>query len=70
MTTTVFPEAGRRLWTAAACCRFCARSLLRGFGIGHDCGPVQSRTVGQQAGYGNRQQAAAVQGVRVCWPNS
>jgi len=38
--------------TAAACCRFCVRSLLRGgtLGLGMVIGPVQCRSVGQQAG--------------------
>lgn len=30
-TTTVFLDEGQRLWTAAACCRFRTRSLLRDF---------------------------------------
>ena len=33
---TIFPAEGRRLWTAAACCRFYTRSLLRDLGIEHD----------------------------------
>ncbi len=47
---TVFPEEGRRLWTAAACCRFCTRSLLRDFGIEHHDWRVRRRSASRRNG--------------------